>query len=506
MNMSRHLFSVFILSFLWLAVAGEDVLDLSNNDLDGFKAEVAKYDTVLIEFFAPWCGHCKRLAPEYAKAATALLANDPPVPLAKVDCTSDNGKEICSTFGVSGYPTLKIFKGGEFASEYNGPREADGIVKYMRSQVGPASKAYTSFSSLNDKLKAAKEVFVVGIFNKESDALATKFHKNADRMRESINFGHIYSSSASDDISALSVLSASKVSAPAVVLVRPSTLSNKFEESSVVWDESGSLENWINSNYHGLVGHRTQSNMQDFKPPLVVVYYDVDYVKNPKGTNYWRNRVLKVAQNYPKIKFAIANSNQFAGEMEEFGLEPDRSGREAAPVVAARDAEGKKYIQKEKFSIENLEAFVKDFTSGKLQPYLKSEEIPEDNSGPVKVAVGKNFDELVTKSEKDVLVEFYAPWCGHCKKLAPTFEDLGKALKDESGVEIVKMDATANDVPSTFEVHGFPTIYWYPKGTKVPEKYNGGRELDDFISFIAKHATDELTGYTRDGKKKKEEL
>lgn len=42
----------------------------------------------------------------------------------QVDCTSDNGKDTCAKYGVSGYPTLKIFKNGEFASEYNGPRDA----------------------------------------------------------------------------------------------------------------------------------------------------------------------------------------------------------------------------------------------------------------------------------------------------------------------------------------------------------------------------------------------
>lgn len=69
------------------------------------------------------------------------------------------------------------------------------------------------------------------------------------------------------------------------------------------------------------------------------------------------------------------------------------------------------------------------------------------------VAVAQNFQELVIDNDKDVLVEFYAPWCGHCKKLAPTFEELGKEMQNEN-VEIVKMDATANDVPAPFEVHG----------------------------------------------------
>jgi protein disulfide isomerase family A protein 3 len=58
-----------------------DVLDLSAGD---FKSSVGQHDTVLVEFFAPWCGHCKRLAPEYETAATKLKDNDPPVPLAKV--------------------------------------------------------------------------------------------------------------------------------------------------------------------------------------------------------------------------------------------------------------------------------------------------------------------------------------------------------------------------------------------------------------------------------------
>jgi protein disulfide isomerase family A protein 3 len=246
--------------------------------------------------------------------------------------------------------------------------------------------------------------------------------------------------------------------------------------------------------------------MDDFKPPVVPVYYDVDYVKNAKGTNYWRNRVLKVAKNQGETRFAIANAEQFAGELEEFGLEAPR-GKDASPVVAARGKDGKKYVLKGKFSVEALQTFVENFLEGKIEAHVKSEEIP-DNSGPTKVAVGKNFDELVTSTDKDVLIEFYAPWCGHCKKLAPVWEELGALLKDEPTIAIVKMDATANDVPPTFVVHGFPTIYYYPADTKVPKKYEGGRDVQDFVKYLAKHSAKELRGYNRDGSLKdvKEEL
>lgn len=139
---------------------------------------------------------------------------------------------------------------------------------------------------------------------------------------------------------------------------------------------------------------------------------------------------------------------------------------------------------------------------GNLEPYLKSEAVPDNNDGPVKVAVAKNFDEIVTNNGKDTLVEFYAPWCGHCKKLTPIFEELGEKLKNED-VSIVKVDATANDVPPHFEVRGFPTLFWLPKDSKsTPVKYEGGRDLDDFVKYIAAHASAELKGFDRSGKEK----
>jgi len=107
----------------------------------------------------------------------------------------------------------------------------------------------------------------------------------------------------------------------------------------------------------------------------------------------------------------------------------------------------------------------------------------------VKVLTGSNFDEVVMDPTKDVLVEFYAPWCGHCKQLAPKYEVVARTYANEDSIVIANLDAddAANRAVGTkYGVSGFPTIKWFPKGKKEGTDYNSGREASDFIAFINK--------------------
>jgi protein disulfide-isomerase A6 len=97
-----------------------------------------------------------------------------------------------------------------------------------------------------------------------------------------------------------------------------------------------------------------------------------------------------------------------------------------------------------------------------------------------------NFDSVVLKSGKPALVEFFAPWCGHCKNLAPVYEELGDAFaKSSDKVVIAKVDADAHkDLGRKFGVSGFPTLKWFDGKTDKPEDYNSGRDLESLTSFV----------------------
>jgi protein disulfide-isomerase A3 len=473
-----------------------DVLVFTDKD---FAEKVSEHPIILVEFYAPWCGHCKRLAPEYEIAATRLKASDPPVHIAKVDCTAET--KTCEKYGVSGYPTLKVFKAGSMAFDYEGGRDADGIVKYMLSKAGPTSREISTEAELEKFLSSAAPV-IVGFFDELGSVAHKAFEGAAGALSEDFRFAHTFSK----DL-------ASKLGhSNNVVIYQPKVLHSKFEDKLKKFEGALNMQNlksWIEKNIMGLAGIRSASNSKYFSErPLINVYYDADYERNPKGTNYYRNRLMKVAQDVMKKtgkKFTLAINNvKQSHELNEYGIDiPDNK----KVYVCARDQNDAKYKMSDEFSVESFTKWLTSFLDGKEEAHLKSEPVPTSQDAPVKVVVAKNFDEIVNDPTKDVLIEFYAPWCGHCKSLAPKYDELAEKLKNEKNIVIAKMDATANDVPPTYKVQGFPTLYFSPKNEKEsPKQYNGGREVNDFIKYLAESATEPLSGYDRSGNPRKSEL
>uniref|UniRef100_F1L1D5 Protein disulfide-isomerase n=1 Tax=Ascaris suum TaxID=6253 RepID=F1L1D5_ASCSU len=468
----------------------EEVIALTKETFDEV---IGSRPLALVEFYAPWCGHCKKLAPEYEKAAKTLKAKGENILLAKVDATVE--KTLAEMYSVSGFPTLHIFRYGK-RFDYNGPRTAEGIVDYMLEQAKPAAKKLNTVKETQRFFKK-DDVTILGFFSDEHSKLFDALTDTAEMTREEFPaVGYVMD---------VDVMKHFNVKPESVVLFHPEIYLSKYEPERVVFDKldasAEDLLKFLRDHSAPLVGQMTHKNMANrySKFPLVVVYYNVDFsLEYRKGTQYWRNKVVEVANKYKKDKyrFAIADEEEFAKELAEMGL--GDSGLEQNVVVFG--ANGKKYPMNpdecDDDLDENLANFMKKISAGKAKPYVKSAPLPKDDKGPVKTLVASNFAKVALDETKDVLVEFYAPWCGHCKAFEPKYKELATKLKQqEPNLVLAKFDATANDHPENFTVEGFPTIYFVPSGKKgSPIKYTGDRDIDDLIKFMKEHAVVSFKG------------
>jgi len=106
-------------------------------------------------------------------------------------------------------------------------------------------------------------------------------------------------------------------------------------------------------------------------------------------------------------------------------------------------------------------------------------------AGNAVVLTNDNFDEHVFNSGKNSLVKFYAPWCGHCKSMAPDYAKLGADYEGSKSVLIGDVDATIeSDLGSKYGVSGYPTLKYFTAGNTEPQDFSGGRTYDAMKAWV----------------------
>jgi protein disulfide-isomerase A6 len=148
------------------------VLNLAGTDYDRLIAK-SNY-TSIVEFYAPWCGHCKNLKPAYEKAAQSLAGI---AKVAAVNCDEEVNKPFCGQMGVQGFPTLKIVRPGKkpgrpIVDAYEGPRTAKGIVEAVKDKVPNIVKKVTD-KNLDEWLEGNKDTAKAILFSEKGVVSAT---------------------------------------------------------------------------------------------------------------------------------------------------------------------------------------------------------------------------------------------------------------------------------------------------------------------------------------------
>lgn len=362
------------------------------------------------------CGHCKKLAPEYEKAAKTLKASGSLTRLGKVDATQED--DLAGKYDVTGYPTLKLFRSGK-PEEYKGNkyvcllyttsfvycmipfmstfisnsssthslsylvggRTADAIVAWLESMAGSAVVIKDKAADA-EALAAEAPIAFLGCFTAKDSAQFKTFQEVAEANRLLGKFIAYFDPKGKNEVQAYRKDEGAAVSHPV----------NKKDDFAKFCREE-------RFPYFGPIDG---DNYNDYmESGLSIVWFagdNADYTAAAQA-------IREAAKQFrAKNSFVWLDTEKFKDHAQT------ALGVKDFPALVLQSKKDRYTYPHSKFTEKNIVDFVKDVAAGKMDKTLLSEEIPETNDEAVKVVVGKNFKEIVLSKQKDVLLEVYAPW------------------------------------------------------------------------------------------------
>ena len=393
-------------------------------------------------------------------------------------------KATAARFSIEGFPTLKFFRGSaESPAEYGGGRTSAEIVAWVTKKSQPATTPVGTVAELEALAKGAGGVAYVALVDSEASPLLKAFAAAAAATEGAFGV-------AVGEAGAALRAAYKTGTAEAVVAI------NDFpgQDNAVVKGEGETLEAFVAGNALPLVVPFSPATAQKIFAGTIKTHFLLFAEPAAAGTEALLDSFRALSRkNVGELLFVSVDPKAEGNDkiLSFFGIKADAVP--AAAIIKMAEEGPKKFIQPAATTPASLADFLGEYQAGSLKPTLKSAAVPAaDPSSSVRVLVGTTFEKEVIGGPEDLaLVEFYAPWCGHCKALAPVWEKLATKYAGSAKTAIFKMDYTENEVDFPgVSIKGFPTIIAFVKseaGGKVLKEYDGKRELSDFVDFISKN-------------------
>uniref|UniRef100_A0A1I8PHM3 Thioredoxin domain-containing protein n=1 Tax=Stomoxys calcitrans TaxID=35570 RepID=A0A1I8PHM3_STOCA len=363
---------------------------------ENFDEAIAK-NNHFVKFFAPWCGHCKRLHPLWEQLAEMMNVKDEPqVIIAKVDCTQH--QELCAKHEITGYPTLRFFKLGETESvKFKGTRDMPAITEFINEQLNSENEIAHGEED-NKKKTEGGEVPAADTKGKLVELTEDNFAKHISSGNHFVKFYAPWCS--------------------------------HCQRLAPTWEQLA----------------KTVQNIQDVSIAKIdcTVYRPICQDFEVKG--------------YPTLLWI-------------------EDGKKIEKYPGARGH-------------DELHAYVKKMLGSDAgQDAAASTEKPSDEKDKLQVLQLSGDDFAETVADGVTFVKFYAPWCGHCQKLSPVWDQLAEKMHSVANpIKIAKVDCTASENKKLCieqEVEGYPTLFAYKNGVRQSE-YDDSRSLSELVAYITK--------------------
>ncbi|XP_071942391.1 protein disulfide-isomerase A5-like [Antedon mediterranea] len=483
--------------------ASRDVLHLdSTQQLSKLLAKEKK--PTLIMFYTPWCGHCKKMKPEFASAATELLGD---AVLAGMDVDRPENYQSRTSFNITGFPTIIYFENGKRKLDYGGERNKDGIIAWMADPQPPKEPE-------KEQEWADEETDVVHLKDDTfDDYLAT--HSSVMVMFYAPWCGHCkkmkpeYADAAAElkeqeieaTLAAVDATKEPKVAKRFGVKGYPTV--KYFKDGEFAWDFSERTSDkfvehmkdpqepppppppepaW--SEEESAVDHLGNDNFKNVmkkKKHALVMFYAPWCGHCKKAKPEFQQAAAKFEDN-SKVSFAAVDCTEAKDVCSQFEVSGYPSIKFFNYGKLTQDYQGGRT---EVDFTSFMQAQVDPLSAPTPEPPAPKAFWTSLEGGDNVIMVGAaNFEEVVS-TYTNVLIMFYAPWCGHCKKMKPDFVEAASRLKDlQVNAAFGASDATLEKIlADNNDVMGYPTCKYFRNGKKQ-YTYTGGRSTQELLDFM----------------------